>query len=120
MAGLASPVLAKLGWRIMAWSSVAFVSSFTGIPLNGYKPSNQVGWRPPIKLERYEGEHVSLQDPHHPWGNYAYFWTSNPSLARKLDHHIRDIAHNDLPRWQQAVIDVFQMPEEVHRVAFLD
>lgn len=120
MAGLASPVLAKLGWCIMAWSSVAFVSSFTGIPLNGFEPTHQVGWRPPVNLERYEGPHIPLQDRCHPWGKYTYFWASEPALAQSLDRRIADLAQGDLHRWRRAVIDVFQMPDEVHRVAFLD
>jgi hypothetical protein len=120
MAGLASPVLAKLGWQIVAWSKVAFLSSFTGIPLNGFQPVNGVGWRPPINLERYEGEHISLQNSIHPWQKYAYFWTSDPALAENLDRDLRELAQGDLHHWRRTVIDVFRTPEEVHRVAFLD
>ena len=43
----ASPVLERLGWQIVAWGKVAFVSSLIGIPTAGLAGKIGVGWRPP-------------------------------------------------------------------------
>lgn len=120
MAGLASPVLAKLGWKIVGWNQLPFTSSLTGIPREGFTAAALTGWRPPQGLKRYEGGHIPLENQTHSWKDYSYFWTSDVALAEELDHSLGGLVQGDLCRWRRAVVEVFRAPEELHRLAFLD
>lgn len=120
MAGLASPVLSKLGWRIVGWGKMPFTSSLTAVPINDFRTEATTGWRPPGHLKRYEGEHIPLEDTSHPWGDFTYFWVSSESLAANLNTQLSQVANHDLDCWRRAIIDVYRSPEELHRIAFLD
>jgi hypothetical protein len=120
MAGLSSPVLAKLGWRILGWNAVPFTSSLIGIPLVGFEDCAALGWRPPPGLERYEGPHVPLDDTAHPWERYCYLWVSDVLLATEFNHQLVRATDGNLRRWREAVIAVSTGPESLHRLAFLD
>jgi hypothetical protein len=120
MAGLASPVLAKLGWQIIGWGRLPFTSSLTAIPIQGFEPESERGWRPPSHLRRYEAEHIPLEDQTHPWKEFAYFWVSDVALAETVNAQFEEAVEHDLCRWRRAIIEVFRAPEEVHRLAFLD
>ena len=119
MAGLASPVLARLGWQIIAWNTVPFVSSLIAAPLKDFPAQAAWGWRPPEGTKLYQGPHIPLDDPIHPWHQFCYCWVSNPAIAVDLEQELAALLHNDLNRWRSAVVAAFARPGSSHRLAFL-
>ncbi len=120
MAGLSSPVLAKLGWHILAWERAPFVSSLIALPKEGYADWIEQGWEPPPGLVRYNGPPVPADDKSHPWGKFCYLWVWNTPLAAELDERLCTGMNGDLERWRQASLNVFTRPDSLQKLAFLD
>jgi hypothetical protein len=118
MDGLASLVPAQLGWRIVAWDRVPFLSSLVSLPASEFPEQARQGWTSPLPLRRYQGPHVPLDAPDHPWARYFHFWASDVALAELLDQKIRDLSCGDLHRWRAVIVKVFAAPEVLWKVAF--
>jgi hypothetical protein len=104
----ASPLLAKLGWRVAAWSQMPYVGSLMGVPITGFENLVGSAWWAPPDMTRYEGPHiVPGQDTAHDWPRFYHLWVSNAALAADMDKQLREMAHGDLHRWHQAVIVAF-------------
>lgn len=109
----ASPILERLGWRLVGWSDIPFVTSLIGVPMAGLEDKIGVGWSPPPELKRYEGAHLSpRQDTGHPWAEFCHFWLSNPALASELNRQLSALVKDDLDRWREAVVAVLTTPSE--------
>ncbi len=106
MAGLAQPLLARLGWQILGWSTTPFVSSLIGMPLAGFEGHAAAGCPAPAGVAPYEGPPIGLDHPTHPWSQFCYFWVSHPAIAYRLDGELAELCHGDLRRWRLAVIEV--------------
>jgi hypothetical protein len=119
MAGLAQPLLARLGWQILGWSAAPYVSSLIGMPLAGLEDRAAAGWRPPAGMAPYDGPPIELDDPCHPWSQFCYLWVSNRALACELDAQLAEVCQGDLRRWQLAVVDVFNQPGALATLAWL-
>lgn len=109
----ASPILERLGWQLVGWSKIPFVTSLIGVPTAGLEDKIGLGWSPPPELKRYEGEHLSpRQDTAHPWTEFCHFWVSNPALASELDRQLSTLVEAELRRWREAVVTVLTVPSE--------
>lgn len=115
-AGLAaSPVLARLNWRLVAWDDIPFVSSLIGVSTAGLRTSATVqGRHLPEGMVLYQGEHLDPnENTAHPWDEFCYFWVSDEGLAIKMNQNLATLLDGDLPRWKEAVISVlFTAPPE--------
>jgi hypothetical protein len=104
----ASPLLAKLGWRIAAWNQMPYVGSLMGVPITGFENLVGSAWWAPPDMTRYEGPHiVPGQDTAHDWPRFYHLWVSNAALAADMDKQLRKMAHGDLHCWHKAVIIAF-------------
>lgn len=109
----ASPILERLGWQLVGWSKIPFVTSLIGVPTAGLEDKIGLGWSPPPELKRYEGEHLSpRQDTGHPWPKFCHFWVSNPTLAGALNQQLSTLVEAELHRWREAVVTVLTVPSE--------
>ncbi len=120
MAGLSSPVLAKLGWHILGWDHVPYTSSLIALPKKDFKDSVHKGWQPPPGLIPYNGPHIPADDKAHPWSKYCYLWVWNTDLAIELNERLCLAMNGDLERWRRAALAVFTMPDSLQSLAFLD
>lgn len=118
MDGLASPVPAQLGWQIVAWDRVPFLSSLVSLPASEFPDRSSQTWTSPLALRRYQGPHVALDDTAHPWKQYVYFWVSNVALAEKLDRQLAALLGGDLHRWRSAIAAVYPALEMLWKVPF--
>lgn len=107
--GLAgSPMIEKLGWRIVAWSEIAYTSSLIGVPIAGFEDLIEVRWWPPPEIARYEGPHISpYENSTHGWDRFCHLWVSNVALATEMNNQLSTLVNGDLRRWRQACIAVF-------------
>jgi hypothetical protein len=107
--GLAgSPMLEKLGWRIVGWSKIAYASSLIGVPISGFEDRVEERWWPPPHMVRYEGEHVSpCEDSQHEWDHFCHLWVSSVPMAMELNDQLSTLMSGDLRRWREACITVF-------------
>jgi len=110
--GLAgSPMLAKLGWRIVGWSKIAYASSLIGMPMTGFENRVEERWWPPADMVRYEGEHISpydcYEDNSHEWDRFCHLWVSSVPIATELNDQLSTLMNGDLCRWREACITVF-------------
>lgn len=119
MVGLASPILARLGWQVLGWGAAPFVTSLIGVPFRNFPDQAAMGWRPPEGHEPYDGPPVPLGDPTHAWEQYCYCWVSSLSLAADLDAALAMLLDGDLHRWRSAMVGAFAVPMSSHRLAFL-
>ncbi len=104
----ASPLLAKLGWRIVAWSQMPYVGALMGVPVTGFESLVGSAWWAPPDIERYEGPHiVPGQDGGHNWPRFYHLWVSNTDVAADMDKQLREMVHGDLHRWYRALIMAF-------------
>ena len=109
----ASPILERLGWHLVSWSKIPFVTSLIGVPTVGLEDKIGLGWSPPPELKRYEGDHLSpRQDTDHPWAEFCHFWVSNPVLAGELNRELSTLVEADLFHWREAVVTVLTTPSE--------
>jgi len=100
----ASPVLERMGWQIIGWQQIAWVSSLIGLPAAAAGANINRGWQPPAELKQYNGAPIiPSQTKTHPWSRYCHFWVSNPALARDTDKQLQQLLHRDLLRWQTAL-----------------
>jgi hypothetical protein len=120
MVGLAQPLLARLGWRILGWDKVPFVSSLVGIPVAEFPVQSMRSWSPPNGMLRYQGPHISLDVADHPWQKYIYLWVSDDKIAVELDSQIQTLFSGDLHAWRSLVADAYTDPEAMWLVAFLN
>jgi hypothetical protein len=107
--GLAgSPMLEKLGWRIVGWSEIAYASSLIGMPISGFEDRVEERWWPPPDMVRYEGEHISpYEDNSHKWNRFCHLWVSSVPIAVELNDQLSTLMNGDLHRWREACINVF-------------
>jgi len=120
MVGLAQPLLAQLGWRIVGWDRVPYISSLVGIPTAEFPVQPAKSWSPPKGMLRYQGPHISLESIDHPWEKYIYLWASDVNIAEELDRQVETLFGGDLHRWRSLVADVYAGPDTMWMVAFLD
>ena len=96
----ASPVSAKLGWQVVPWSEIPYVSSIIGSPSASGTGGEPNGWQV-SGHKPYEGKQSPpFQDAGPEWEGYCYFWVSNPRLAVELNRKLAALVNGDLPRWQ--------------------
>jgi hypothetical protein len=119
MIALSSANLAKLGWEILAWNAAPFVSSLVAVPCQNFPSQAATGWLIPETFAPYQGTNIPLGNPAHSWGNYCYFWVSNPALARRLNQELASLVHDNLDCWRSAIVAIFSNPGSSHRLAFL-
>ncbi len=96
----ASPVSAKLGWQVVPWSEVPYVSGMIGNSVAGNASGEPSGWQV-FGHKPYEDK-VSppFQGAGPEWESYCYFWVSNLPLAMELNRRLAAMMSGDLPRWQ--------------------
>ncbi len=119
MVGLTSSVLAHLGWQVLAWNSVPFVSSLSAVPYCDFADQAGMGWRPPEGVIPYQGPNIPYNHPTHRWEKFCHFWVSEPSVAAQLNLELAALARGDLNCWQAAVVAAFARSGTSHRLAFL-
>lgn len=107
--GLAgSPMIEKLGWRIIGWNGIAYTSSLIGVPIAGFEDLIEVRWWPPPEVARYEGPHISpSRDGVHEWDRFCHLWVSSTALAEEMNNQLSMLVNGDLRRWREACIAVF-------------
>lgn len=116
MVGLASPILARLGWQILAWDTIPFVSSLAAIPASEFPAQAAVGWLMP---KGYQGPHIPLDHPTHRWDQFCYCWVSNRDTALHLEQELADKMHGDLTGWRSAIVSAFTQVESSHILSFI-
>jgi hypothetical protein len=116
MVGLASPILARLGWQIIAWDTIPFVSSLAAVPSREFPAQAAAGWEMP---KGYQGPHIPLDHPTHRWDQFCYCWVSSPDIALRLEQELADRMHGDIARWRSAVVSAFTQPESLHILSYL-
>jgi hypothetical protein len=101
----AAPVLTRLGWSVLAWSQIAYLSSLIAVPLPGHEDGLGTGWLFPGGLRLYEGSPLTYA-PHagHPWGQFCHFWVARAGLARTLDERLCASAGGELAGWRNAIV----------------
>jgi hypothetical protein len=107
--GLAgSPMMVKLGWRIVGWSEIAFTSSLIGMPIKGLEDRVERRWWPPAGMRPYDGGHITPdQDTTHDWNRFCHLWVSSAPLAIEANRQFSAMMKGDLRRWREACIAVF-------------
>jgi len=95
----ASPVSAKLGWQVVPWSEVPYVSSMIGGPATNRAGGEPSGWQV-FGHKPYEKHTPPIQGADQEWEEYCYFWVSNPPLAVELDRKLAAMMGGDLPCWR--------------------
>jgi len=120
MGGLASPLLAKIGWRIIGWDQVPYIGCLVGIPASEFPAQSAKLWRPPHEMLQYQGPHIGLESTDHPWEKYIYLWVSDVKIAEELNRQIETLFGGDLTRWRSVIVDVYAEPNTMWMVAFLN
>jgi hypothetical protein len=116
MVGLASPILARLDWQILAWDAIPFVSSLAAVPSSEFPAQAAVGWCMP---KGYQGPHIPLNHPTHCWDQFCYCWVSNRDTALHLEQELADRMHGNLAGWRSAVVAAFTRAESSHILSFV-
>ena len=99
----ASPVSAKLGWQVMPWSEIPYVSGMIGGPATNRAGGESRGWKV-SGHKPYEKRTLPSQGAGQEWEEYCYFWVSNLPLAVGLNRRLAAMMNGDMPRWR----DVWQ------------
>lgn len=120
MYGLASPLLAKIGWRIIGWDHVPFLSSLVGIPAHEFPVQSGKLWGPTHKVLQYQGPHIELESTGHPWEKYLHLWVSDVKIAEELNRQLETLVSRDLHRWRSVIVDVYAEPNTMWKIAFLN
>ncbi len=110
----ASPVVARLGWRLVSWGEIACVSSLVGLPRTSAAGKiSRTGRQLPPGMKLYAGKHITPdRQTTHPWQHFCHFWVSNLPLAVDLNRQLSGLVNQDLNRWRQAVVAVVANPPE--------
>ncbi len=95
----ASPVSAKLGWQVVPWSEIPYVSSMIGGPAADGAGGEAHGWKI-FGHKPYEEHTLPAQGSGTDWEEYCYFWVSDLPLAVELNHKLATAMGGDLPRWR--------------------
>jgi len=119
MIGRGSSIIPRLGWNILAWDAAPFVNSLIAVPASEFPAQAAAGWRIPGHVKPYQGPHIPVEDPDHPWNRFCYCWVSDPASAIRLNEQLRMLLCGDLPRWRSVIVDAFACPESQHKIAFL-
>lgn len=101
-------VLAKLGWRLIGWESLPFLTSCIGWMLEENNSFYNVRRAQFIatrgKRKRYNGRHIPLCEfEQHRWEDYYHVWVSDSEGAEKLNTHIAEVLNGQLSVWRYAV-----------------
>jgi hypothetical protein len=104
--GLGSaPVLSKLGWSVLSWHEIPYLSSLIAVPLAGYEAQVGPGWLMPGDLRLYEGKPTFFGNGScHEWKQFYHFWAARNPLAQRLNAGLRDGTGGDLCRWRDAIV----------------
>ncbi len=100
-----SPVVSKLGFRLVGWSQLPYVTSVEGWfrPPDDWYVLGQ-GWQRIAGLIPYDGPHrTPADDPDHEWAKYSHFWVSDEILAQPVDAQIAAAVGGDLYRWRDSL-----------------
>lgn len=101
----AGPVLTRLGWCVLPWSQIAYVSSLIAVPLAGYEDQVGQGWLVPHGSRLYEGPPLTYEGhSSHPWKQFSHFWVAREDLAQRLDTALCAASGGDLRRWRDAIV----------------
>jgi hypothetical protein len=118
MFGLSSPVLHRLGWQMLAWDRVPFISSCLSIDPQEFPEGSEAAWHAPQGTRRYQGPHVPIDAPDHTWDRYVYFWTSDTHAAEQLEAQVRALFRGDVHRWRSALVNAFAAPGSLWTLPF--
>jgi hypothetical protein len=119
MVGLTSPMLFQLGWRIVGWDHLPYVSSLVAVPVQEFPGRAADVWHLPPGMSRYQGPHIELDATDHPWQEYLYFWVSDIALAKELDEQLQTLFCGDLHHWRSVILDVLCGDAGMCKVALL-
>jgi hypothetical protein len=103
----ASPILARLGWQIVAWPDIAFASSLLAVPSSSIATADQEAtWPLPEGVALYQGPPIVFgSEVDHPWQNFCHFWVSKLALMIEMNRQLADLLAGDLIRWRRAVVE---------------
>lgn len=120
MDGLASRLPGQMGWQIMAWDRVPFLSSLVSLPASEFpdQAAATANLASPLGLRRYQGPHIQINDPAHPWQEYLHLWVSDVALAEKLDRQLHALFAGDLHRWRSTIVAVYAAPGILWQISF--
>jgi hypothetical protein len=103
-------LLARLGWQVLGWGEIAYVSSLIGWFEPGRLYQVGGGWRPLAApgMKPYEAEPISPdRNPAHNWEGFYHFWVSNIPLGLAKNRQLSILLNGDLRRWREAIMAVF-------------
>jgi hypothetical protein len=118
MAGVAAPLDRGLGWELLAWDTLPYVTSLVGVTAADFPEAAEAGWRPRAGLRPYRGPGSPRNDPTQRWEDLAVAWGSDAALASRLDQQLAASFTGDLRRWRSAVVATFEQPQSLHRLPF--
>lgn len=101
----AAPVVTRLGWQLVPWGEVAYVSSLVGLPQMAVADKIKVGRRLPPGMKLYRGA-TSTPNGSQPWPEFCHFWVSDLALAQTLNQQLALLLKQDLRRWREAFATV--------------
>lgn len=100
-----SPVVSGMGFRLLGWDTVPFLSSLEG----WYRPGEAyiIGddyWQVYPGIEPYNGSHITPRThPDHEWHRYFHFWVSDEVIACQLDADLTQVLGGNLDLWRRAI-----------------
>ena len=108
--GLASsPILQRLGWRIIPFDALPFSSRLVGWPDRNDLFRPELGHTIQMGRDLYYGNHVPLErSREHDWEQYVHLWSSNPTLQRNIESFLSDAYNGCLARWCDAMRRSFE------------
>jgi hypothetical protein len=95
----AAPVVTRLGWQLVPWGEVTYVSSMVGLPQADVADKIKIGRRLPPGMKLYRG--AAALNENHPWEQFCHFWVSDLALASQLNLHLATLLEQDLRRWRE-------------------
>ena len=118
MFGLSSPLSHRLGWQMVAWDRVPFISSCVSMDPREFPEQSGDVWHAPPGTRRYQGPHLLIGTAGHALDRYVYFWASDPNLVGKLESQVCALFRGNLRRWRSVLVNAFAGPERLWSLPF--
>jgi hypothetical protein len=104
----ASAVLEKLGWQMLPWSRIPYLSSLDTLKVSEFSQGLETVWRVPEGMAPYEGPHIPAAGfQHHVWDKYYHLWLSNVEMAINTNSWLEHALDGNLQHWRRAIANVF-------------